>query len=533
MTAHAVELHDVFCVHRSNQGDAAALQGINVTLAEGELLCVLGPSGAGKSTLLRVIAGLQLPQAGVVAVLGRDIGRLTARTRARLRHERLGFLSQHSEAALPPDLPARSAIGLPLALRGVRRAPRAARVAELLEASGLEERADARPGELSGGERQRLALCVALAQRPALLLADEPTGELDAVAADTVRRLIAELVRREGASAIVVSHDQAIGAVADRVIEMRDGRVVEEGRDRDRALVVDDRGWLRLSDDMRGAAGIGGLAHARPATGGLILTAAGVRAQPAASVVRGPRSRRPNRAASLELRAVARSYSQGRSERRVLDRVTHAFIPGRLTVIAGPSGAGKTTILRLLAGIDRPDSGEVLLDGRSLAPLDLEQLAALRRERIGYLPQEPSPVGFLSALENLVLVLRLRGWDEQRAAARAEHVLAQVGLAERARQRVSRLSAGESQRVALARALASARGLLILDEPTSRLDQLNAHVVAQLIGAAAAEGGNTVICATHDPLLIGRADALIELGASSETAAAARQPAGLRGPSSG
>ena len=114
-----VRLREVFCVHRTNEGDAAALQGTNLDLGDGELLCVLGPSGAGKSTLLRVIAGIQQPSAGVVQVLGRDIGREPSRRRARLRHERIGFLGQHADAALPPDLSAARAVELPLALRGV------------------------------------------------------------------------------------------------------------------------------------------------------------------------------------------------------------------------------------------------------------------------------------------------------------------------------------------------------------------------------------------------------------------------------
>jgi ABC-type lipoprotein export system ATPase subunit len=143
-----VELRDVFCVHRTNQGDAAALQGTNLELAAGELLCVLGPSGAGKSTLLRLIAGIQTPSAGTVYVLGSDIGRLPPRARARIRHRRLGFVGQDTEAALPPDLPVAQAVGLPLALRGVRARTRRARVDELLEAAALRERADAYPGEL-------------------------------------------------------------------------------------------------------------------------------------------------------------------------------------------------------------------------------------------------------------------------------------------------------------------------------------------------------------------------------------------------
>jgi len=180
VTPPIVRLRDVFCVHRTSEGDAAALQGMNIELERGEVLGVLGPSGAGKSTLLRVIAGIQVPSAGVVQVLDRDIGRTGARARARLRHREMGFVSQHSDDALAPDLSARHALELPLALRRVPARDRRARASELLELAGLTDRADALPGELSGGERQRLVVCAAVAHRPALLLADEPTGELDA-----------------------------------------------------------------------------------------------------------------------------------------------------------------------------------------------------------------------------------------------------------------------------------------------------------------------------------------------------------------
>jgi putative ABC transport system ATP-binding protein len=182
-----------------------------------------------------------------------------------------------------------------------------------------------------------------------------------------------------------------------------------------------------------------------------------------------------------------------------------------MTAITGRSGTGKTTLLKLVAGLDRPSSGQVMLDGHPLGDRDGEQLASLRRERIGYLSQEPAPIGFLSAEENAVLALRIRGWDAPAAARRVAEALTRAGLAERARQRVHRLSAGEAQRLALARALASARGLLIVDEPTSRQDENNARAVAALLAAAAHEEGQTVICATHDPAVIGQADKVVAL----------------------
>jgi len=513
LTEAVVELRDVFCVHRTNEGDAAALQGTNLELARGEVLGVLGPSGAGKSTLLRVVAGLQPPSAGVVRVLGRDIGRLPAGSRSRIRHELMGFLGQHTETTLSPDLRLRDAVALPLVLRGAPRRERRTRVDELLAATALRGRADALPGELSGGERQRLALCAALAHRPALLLADEPTGELDEASADAIRALIAELARSHGTSVILVTHDPATAQIADRTLRIRDGRIVGDRRGAEEALVVDD-GWLRLPPDLLTQAGIGRRARVRPAPDGLIVMRAAADAGPAgpAGPARaGPRPPVPWVPAQVGLCSVARTYGHGPARRQVLGGLSHDFAPGRMTVITGRSGTGKTTLLKLVAGLDRPSSGQVLLDGHPLGDRDGEQLASLRRQRIGYLSQEPAPIGFLSAEENAVLALRIRGWDAGAAAERAAMALTRAGLADRARQRVHRLSAGEAQRLALARALASARGLLIVDEPTSRLDENNARAIAALLAAAAHEEGQTVICATHDPAVISQADQVVVL----------------------
>ena len=515
MSEAVVELYDVFCVHRTNEGDAAALAGTNLELARGEVLGVLGPSGAGKSTLLRVIAGIQPPSAGIVRVLGRDISRMSAGSRSRLRHELMGFLGQHTETALSPDLRMRDAVALPLALRGVPRRERRMRVDELLEATALAGRADALPGELSGGERQRFALCAALAHRPALLLADEPTGELDDASADATRALIVELARTNGTSVILVTHDPATAEIADRTLRIRDGRIVGDRRGAEEALVING-GWLRLPSDVLTQAGIGRRARVRSTPDGVIVTRADSDSGPTGPAGSAAASARPQPPVpwvpvQVGLCSVARTYGHGLTSRDVLGGFTHDFAPGRMTAITGRSGAGKTTLLKLVAGLDRPSSGQVMLDGHSLGDRNGEQLASLRRERIGYLPQEPVPIGFLSAEENTVLVLRIRGWDADAAAERTARALTRAGLADRARQRVHRLSAGEAQRLALARALASARGLLIVDEPTSRQDENNARAVAALLAAAAHEEGQTVICATHDPAVIRQADKVVVL----------------------
>ena len=503
-----VELRDVFCVHRTGQGDAAALQGAELDASSGEVLCVLGPSGAGKSTLLRVIAGLQTPSAGTVRVMGRDIGRQGERARAAFRYRHLGLLGQSSDGMLSPDLPVCTAVELPLVLRGqLGRRGRAARATELLETVGLRDRSRALPHELSGGERQRVALCAAVAHRPALLLADEPTGELDQLNAEITLQLIGRLATTDSMAVIIATHDPATARSAARTVTISGGRLAEETRHGQRTVVVGESGWMRLPAALRTHAGIGDRARAESVAGGVLVRSAGDPApRPGGAPVMLGVSER-SAPALVQLRAVGFGYGR---QRRVFDALSHDFERGGMTVVNGRSGSGKSTLLRLIAGLDQPDAGELMIDERPLAELDREQLAALRRAGIGYMPQEPVAVALLSALENVVLALQIRGVGVDDAARRATGLLASLALSQRARQFVSRLSAGETQRVALARALAGGGGLLVLDEPTSRLDESNGRLVAAVLARARQEG-QTIICATHDPLLVSQADDVLAL----------------------
>ena len=345
MTEAIVELRDVFCVHRTNEGDAAALAGTNLELGRGEVLCVLGPSGAGKSTLLRVVAGLQPPSAGVVRVAGRDIGRLSARSRSRVRHELMGFLGQHTETALGPDLRMRDAVALPLALRGVPRPERRRRVDELFQITGLADRADARPGELSGGERQRFALCAALAHRPALLLADEPTGELDEASSDAVPR--ADRRARPDQRHQRHPGDPRSGDCGGRRPHAADpGRA---DRQRPAGRRGTERGGARRRRRLAAAsprsahsAGIGRRARAQPSPDGVIVTRAAADSGPPAANASPPAANAappPGRwaPARVELCSVTRSYTRPPGAQRADARVRARPADRR----HGPLGSGE------------------------------------------------------------------------------------------------------------------------------------------------------------------------------------------------
>jgi putative ABC transport system ATP-binding protein len=198
-----------------------ALADVSLAVEAGELVAVVGPSGCGKSTLLNLLAGVDAPDEGRVRVAGVDLAAASERELVRLRREAIGVVFQAFH--LVPNLTAEENVALPLALAG-RRDP--ARVRGLLARVGLEARRAHYPAELSGGEQQRCALARALVHRPALVAADEPTGNLDSASGAAVLALLDELRREEGAAVVLATHDEAVAARADRVVRLRDGRVV-------------------------------------------------------------------------------------------------------------------------------------------------------------------------------------------------------------------------------------------------------------------------------------------------------------------
>ncbi|HEU5039996.1 MAG TPA: ABC transporter ATP-binding protein [Gemmatimonadales bacterium] len=202
-----------------------ALRGVSLRVEAGEYVAIAGPSGSGKSTLLQLLGGIDHPSAGTIDLMGIRLDTLGDRELTRLRLTRLGFVFQRFH--LLPVLTARENVELPMAEAGVPRAERRSRAASLLDYVGLGHRAGHRATQLSGGEMQRVAIARALANRPVLLLADEPTGELDAATGHEILELFRRL-NRDGTTLVVVTHDDRLAAEASRVVHMLDGRIAEE-----------------------------------------------------------------------------------------------------------------------------------------------------------------------------------------------------------------------------------------------------------------------------------------------------------------
>ncbi|MGK5558177.1 ABC transporter ATP-binding protein [Actinomadura kijaniata] len=222
MTA-ALEAVDVTRTYRAGDTEVTALRGVSLRIDEGEYVAVVGPSGSGKSTLMHLLGCLDRPTTGVLRVGGRDVARLSDTELAGLRNARVGFVFQSFH--LLGRTSARDNVALPLVYRGVPRAERRRRAAEALATVGLSHRLDHRPGQLSGGEQQRVAIARALVGDPGVVLADEPTGNLDTRTGEDVMALLERLNRDRGVAIVLVTHELDVAARARRRVHLRDGVV--------------------------------------------------------------------------------------------------------------------------------------------------------------------------------------------------------------------------------------------------------------------------------------------------------------------
>ena len=254
MTQPLVECEGLVHIYKTAELEVVALQGLDLTVEAGEMVAIAGRSGSGKTTLMNLLAGVEPPTAGAATVAGHDLARMDGRERDRYRREVVGYVLQHSLANLVMDLTVIQNVQVPMLGGGKGRRGRRARA--LLEKLGLGGQARLNPAQLTGAQAQRLALAVALANEPRLLLADEPTAELDGANAQTLLDDMTRVLRDLGTAAIMVTHDQQLERHVDRVIQIRDGKTSTERRWRaktsgdgevaDELVILDRAGRLQL-----------------------------------------------------------------------------------------------------------------------------------------------------------------------------------------------------------------------------------------------------------------------------------------------
>ncbi len=220
-----IHLKNVHKTYPMGETRVQALRGLDLTIKPGEFVAIMGPSGSGKSTLMHLLGCLDLPSEGLVQLDGNDVTKLDEDRLAQIRGKKVGFVFQTFN--LIPTLTAQENVELPLFFQGVPRRERSARAVELLQKVGLGDRVHHKPSQLSGGERQRVAIARALANDPEIILADEPTGNLDSESGEVILKLLEQL-NREGKTIILVTHNPEAAAYAHRIVRIKDGRLLEE-----------------------------------------------------------------------------------------------------------------------------------------------------------------------------------------------------------------------------------------------------------------------------------------------------------------
>jgi putative ABC transport system ATP-binding protein len=459
-----VQCEDLVKVYRTAASAVYALRGVTARFPGAALTAVAGPSGSGKSSLLRLIAGMDRPTEGTLLVEGVALHSGSSRTLRRLRKRTVGYVFQRASDNFFPHL----TVGehLRVAVRASR-APGRIPPADLLDLLGLTDRADHLPSELSGGEQARAAMCQVLAHGATIVVADEPTAELDSRSADDVLRTMRVLVEH-GATFILATHDRAIRRQADEVLELHHGARKErvapahqtwrEGRPSPRA----PREWS-----------LGTSRHEQEAK------------------------------AVVELLGVSKSYRRGTEVVRAVQDANLTLHEGELVGLIGRSGSGKTTLLNIVGGWERPDEGHV-------AMVDVEPVESIPSwSEVSVVPQRLGLIDELTIRENIEYPARLSGRLEE-VRWLVDGLIDSLGLEGLQTRYPNETSVGEQQRAALARALVLSPRLLLADEPSGHQDRGWADGVFEALRRASEEG-TTCLTATHNEDVVRYLDRILSM----------------------
>ncbi len=240
---YAIECENLVKIYKTDQIEVVALQGLDLQIKKGELVAIVGTSGSGKSTLLNMLGGLDKPSAGSLTVNGRNLLKFTEEDYMNYKRNTVGFVWQNNARNLVPYLTAEQNVELPMLLQGQKQ--RRERALELLDAVGLSNRVNSRLDQMSGGEQQRVAIAISLANNPAILLADEPTGSVDTKTSDQLLNVFKEINQKRGVTVVIVTHDLRLAKKIDRVISIRDGRTSSEIIKKSHAEIMSEQtsGW--------------------------------------------------------------------------------------------------------------------------------------------------------------------------------------------------------------------------------------------------------------------------------------------------
>jgi len=488
-----LRLHEVVKTYATGDGPFIALDGISMDVLPGEFLGLTGKSGAGKTTLLNMISGVSELTSGDVRFYGRDSGdeglaihTLSEDALALWRGRNLGIVYQSFE--LMPSLNLVENVMLPQDFSGTYHpVVSKKRALELLEMVDIVKHAYKIPAHISGGQKQRVAIARALVNDPPLIIADEPTGNLDTVTAETIFEIF-EKMAAQGKTIIMVTHDASLATRFSRRLRISDGKLVDSDNV---DLLIPTKGQQSASIEIvSGANPFGSLGRKR-----------------SENQKDQPKSETP----AIVLRNVVKTYENAAGKFKALKGIDLEFDYGQFVSIVGKSGCGKSTLLNMITGIDHPTSGEVTVGGERIYDKTESQRALWRGQNMGVVFQFFQLLPTLTLLENTMLPMDYCNvYNFRDRPVKALELLKMVGLEEQAHKLPGNVSSGQQQCAAIARSLATDPAIILADEPTGNLDTKSAEVVLSLFEQLASQG-KTVLIVTHDPEITKRTDQTIIL----------------------
>ena len=499
-----IQLRKVVKAYATGDEPFLALKDVNLEIMPGEFLGIMGKSGAGKTTLLNMISGVSRLTSGEVIFFGSQDGlaprevqihTLSEDKLALWRGENLGIIYQSFE--LMPSLNLVENVMLPPDFLE-RYHPRVSkkRALELLELVDILEHAYKIPAYISGGQKQRVAIARSLVNDPPLIIADEPTGNLDSVTAETIFQIFEKLVE-QGKTIVMVTHDQSLASRFSRRLRILDGVVDDLPKNESGAVHIttihDDEDIVFHSKSD----------HETPLVVNEIVAQndknKGVRAVP------------DRDHPAIVLKGVDKIYQNAAGKFVALKNVSIQLNYGQFISIVGKSGCGKSTLLNMITGIDHPTAGEVIVGGQKLYEMSKSERALWRGRNMGVVFQFFQLLPTLTLLENTMLPMDyIKNYAFSERPDRAMELLKMVGLEEQAHKLPAAVSGGEQQSAAIARALATAPSLILADEPTGNLDSKSADNVLNIFEDLVLQG-KTVLIVTHDPSITRRTDQTIIL----------------------
>jgi ABC-type lipoprotein export system ATPase subunit len=486
-----IQMQDVVKTYNTGETPFVALDHVNLDIKQGEFLGITGKSGAGKSTLLNMIAGVSELTSGNILFhwVGDEapnppvkINSLSEDKLATWRGENLGIIYQSFE--LMPTLSLVENVMLPPDFLGAYNPIiTKKRALELLDLVEIGDHAYKIPAHISGGQKQRVAIARALVNDPHLIIADEPTGNLDSVTAETIFQIFEKLVA-QGKTVVMVTHDENFAPRFTRRFQIVDGTVSDPSENRASPVVKKEAPIQvkRVSDESKSRIEV-------------------------ISASKEPREEKP----AIILRNVEKVYENAAGKFLALKSINLQLNYGQFISIVGKSGCGKSTLLNMVTGIDHPTAGDVIIGGEHIYKMSESKRALWRGKNMGVVFQFFQLLPTLTLLENTMLPMdycNLYPFYER--PDRAMELLKMVGLEDQAHKLPTAVSSGQQQSAAIARGLATDPSIILADEPTGNLDSRAADNVLNLFESLARQG-KTVLIVTHDPSITQRTDQTITL----------------------